>query len=619
MNTISNQILSDITVHTKYARHLREEARRETWEELARRNCEMHVSKYPDMEHEITDVYEKFVIPKLVLPSMRSMQFAGRAILRNPARIYNCSYLPIDHIDSFSELMFLLLSGTGVGYSVQYRHVNRLPRVIGPRNLDQPRRYVIGDSIEGWADAVKVLIEAYFLGKDRVKFDFDDIRVKGTELVVSGGKAPGPEPLRICLIHIAAILNSAVGRRLTPIECHDILCFIADAVLAGGIRRAAMIALFSAEDIDMMTCKSGAWYELNPQRGRANNSVVLHRQTTSREEYTEVFDRIQASGAGEPGIFWTNDYNWGANPCCEIALRPYQFCNLTELNVSNVTSQEDLNARARAAAFIGTLQAGYTDFHYLRPIWKRTTEREALIGVGQTGIASGVVLGLDLKQAAQEVNKENERVANLIGIKRAARTTTVKPSGTTSLVLGTSSGIHAWHSPFYIRRIRLGKDESIAQYLIKELPELVEDDYFSPGQVVVSIPQEAPQGSIMRSETCLELFDRVVKFNQEWVREGHRAGKNFNNVSATLSVRQEEWDELRQYMWEDRGLYTGMAILPYDGGSYKQAPFEEITKKRFKELEKHLHNIDLTKVIELTDDYDRKGELACAGGVCEIL
>lgn len=618
MQTQSNKILSDVAVFTKYARYIPHLKRRETWDEIVDRNKLMHLEKYPYLMGTINTVYEDFVRAKKVLPSMRSMQFAGPAIERNPSRIYNCAYLPIDHPDAFSEIMFLLLGGTGVGYSVQYRHVEQLPDVHGPS--DQERRYVIGDSIEGWADAVKVLMESYFYGKERVRFDYRDIREKGTPLKTSGGRAPGSDPLRISLNKIESILRANTGFALDPIDAHDICCHLADAVLAGGIRRAAMISLFSADDIDMLTCKSGDWWELNPQRGRANNSVILDRKSTTYEEFKEIWKRVELSGAGEPGIYWTNNMDWGTNPCCEIALKPFQFCNLTEVNVSDVDTQDELNLRVWAATILGTLQAGYTDFHYLRPIWRKTTEEDALIGVGMTGIASGKVLKLDLRCAAEIAKVTNKFIAEKIGINDAARTTTIKPSGTSSIVLGSSSGIHAWHSPHYIRRMRVGKNEAIYSYLSNKLPELVEDDYFNPrNQAVISVPQEAPNGSIFRTESSLDLLARAIRFNEEWVRAGHNSGDNANNVSCTLSIKPEEWELIGDKLWGYRDLYNGMSVLPYDGGTYIQAPFEECTKEKFEEMSKHLGDINLSEVVEEYDNTDLTGEAACAGGKCDTI
>ncbi len=309
---LTKEILSDITVFGKYARHIPSLNRRETWAEIIERNKLMHQQKYPNIADLIDEAYERSVKTKNILPSMRSLQFAGVPIERNPSRIYNCAYLPIEDTDAFAEIMFLLLGGTGVGYSVQDRHVSKLPVVCGPKG--KPRRYVIGDSIEGWADAVKVLIEAYFNGKAGVNFDYGDIREKGSELVTSGGKAPGPEPLRECLVRVRSILEGAVGRKLRPIEAHDIACYLADAVLAGGIRRAAMISLFSIDDEEMIGAKSGEWWNDNPQRSRANNSVVLLRGHVSEGRFKELWDRVRASGAGEPGFYWTNNLDWGTNP-----------------------------------------------------------------------------------------------------------------------------------------------------------------------------------------------------------------------------------------------------------------------------------------------------------------
>jgi len=615
---ISQRILSDITVYMKYAKFQPELKRRETWEELVTRNMNMHIKTYPKLEEEIRENY-KFVYDKKVLPSMRSMQFAGKPIEISPNRIYNCAFAPIDDWRIFSEIMFLLLGGTGVGYSVQQHHVEALPEIRKP-NADKTRRFLIGDSIEGWADSISVLVKSYFFGGSKPVFDFRDIRAKGARLITSGGKAPGPQPLKECLIKIEGILDAKKdGDKLKPIEVHDIVCHIADAVLAGGIRRAALICLFSASDEQMISCKSGAWWETNPQRGRANNSAVLMRHKITKEYFLELWKRIEASGAGEPGIYLSNDKDWGTNPCCEIALRPFQFCNLCEVNVSDVVDQNDLNERVKAASFIGTLQAGYTDFHYLRPIWQRTTEKDALIGVSMTGIGSGAVLKLDMKAAAKIVKEENRKVAEVLGINISARTTTVKPAGTTSLALGTSSGIHAWHNDYYIRRVRVGKNESMYSHLVLNHPDLVEDEYFRPHDTaVIGIPQKAPDTAIFRTESPIQLLERVKKVHSEWVKPGHRSGSNSHNVSATISIREHEWKAVGEWMWENKEFYNGLSVLPYDGGTYIQAPFEDCTKERYEELMQTLSDVDLSKVIELEDNTDLSGELACAGGACEV-
>ena len=617
---ISNKILSDITVYMKYAKFVPELNRRETWYELVTRNKQMHIKRYPALKDEIESVYE-LVYNKKILPSMRSLQFGGKPIEISPNRVYNCAYLPIDHIDAFSETMFLLLGGTGVGYSVQKHHVISLPPLSKPY-AKRTRRFLIGDSIEGWADAIKVLMKSYFgeRRQSKIEFDFSDIRPKGAQLVTSGGKAPGPQPLKECVLKIKGILESKEdGDTLTTLETHDIVCHIADAVLAGGIRRAALISLFSADDEAMIGCKSGHWWEESPQRGRANNSAVLMRHKVTKEFFMDLWKRVELSGAGEPGIYLNNDKDWGTNPCCEIALRPFQFCNLCEVNASDIESQDDLNKRVKAASFIGTLQAGYTDFHYLRDIWRETTEKDALIGVSMTGIGSGTVLGYDLKKAAQLVKRENVRVAKLIGINPAARCTTVKPAGTTSLALGTSSGIHAWHNDYYIRRIRVGKNESMYKHLSVNHPELIEDEYFRPHDTaVISIPQKAPAGAIMRTESPFDLLERIKKIATEWVVPGHKNGSNTHNVSATVSLKKEEWETAGDWMWDNRKHYNGLSVLPYDGGTYTQAPFEDITEDKYNELMTSLTDVDLTKIIEIEDETDLAGELACAGGACEI-
>jgi ribonucleoside-triphosphate reductase (thioredoxin) len=614
---LNQRILSELIIHMKYARYLPALQRRELWPEICERYGKMLIERYPHMEEDIRGNLS-WVVDKKVLPSMRAMQFAGTAISRNNSRIYNCAYLPVDDIRAFSEAMFLLLGGTGVGFSVQLHHIENLPRI---RKAKKSKRFLVGDSLEGWADTVKVLLKGYFGESEYLpQFDYSDIRHKGARLVTAGGKAPGPEPLKICIAHISAILDRKEdGEKLSSLECHDMMCHIANAVLAGGIRRSAMISLFSYEDEDMLTCKFGNWWELNEQRGRANNSVVLPRDTTTRKQFFDLWKKIKLSGSGEPGFYFTNNVDWGTNPCCEIALKPFQFCNLCEVNVSDVESQEELNARASAAAFFGTLQAGFTNFHYLREIWKTTTEHEALIGVGMTGIASGKVLELDLKEAAEVVKKTNLRVSAQINIEFAARCTTIKPSGTSSIVLGTSSGIHAWHNDYYLRRVRIGKNEALYQYLATHHPELLEEDVLNSKQAIICIPQQAPEGSIVRTEDVMDLLERIRKFNAEWVRAGYRNGCNANNVSATVSIREGDWDRVGEWMWENKASYNGLSVLPFDNGSYAQAPFQDITKEDFDKVVKSLSEIDLSKVFEPDDATDLHAEAACAGGACTIV
>lgn len=720
----TQKVLSDIVVYNKYAKFLPEQKRREDWDEIVDRYITMLLDKYCNKED--VEAYKElclnkdtfynfeglandivfnanFLYQKKVLPSMRALQFAGNAIEKNEARVYNCSYMPMDDYRAFSELMFLLLGGTGVGYSVQYHHIEKLPEIHKPL---KETKFLIGDSIEGWADAVKQLMKAFFgITKTKPRFDYSDIRPKGSRLVTAGGKAPGPEPLRICLTKIEALLNEKEnGSKLTPLEVHDINCFIADAVLAGGIRRAALISLFSMDDKEMATCKHGNWWELNPQRGRSNNSAVVLRNRVSKDDFEELWDMTVQSNSGEPGIYFTNDPEYGTNPCCEISLRPFTFCNLTEINAGTVgeeiipvpantmsvasighqqkaNSQRDFNERAKIAAFFGTLQAGYSDFHYLRPIWKKNTEKDALIGVGITGICNGNLEGLNLTEAVDIVMKENERVAKLIGINKAARTTTIKPSGTTSCVVGTSSGIHAWHSAKYIRNMQCKVGDALYNFFTEHYPELIKVMDYDPNSAVIGIPQIAPTTATLReNENAIQMLERVKKFNIEWVQAGHRRGPNTNNVSATVSVDKDEvyiesyainekmqldnldwasiqvqedklvvenehgtqfpledltveerslfankwhneWDAVGDWMWENKNSYNGLSVLPMDNGSYRDAPFEVVTDEVFQRKLDYIkdNDINLTLIIEEEDNTTQKDNIACGPSGCEII
>jgi len=623
--TLDRTILSDITVHMKYARFDAEKQRRETWGEIVERNKQMHIDRYNLLYNNneefrnTLDLTYDLVKQKKILPSMRSMQFGGKAIKVANNRVYNCAFMPIDSFNSFSEAMFLLLGGTGVGYSVQNTNVEKLPAKLEMTDTE-PIRYQIADSIEGWADAVREAVMSVMYGYP-IDFDYTAIRPKGSIIKTSGGKAPGYEPLKICIDRILDLVDREVdvGYKMKPIVAHDIMCHLADAVLSGGIRRAAMISLFDKHDDEMINAKSGLFWEKNPQRMRANNSVVLDRAAVTKEDFERIWAVARDHNSGEPGFYFTNDVTWGTNPCCEIALRPFQFCNLSEVNVSDITDEVDLVERVSAATFLGTLQAGYTDFHYLRPIWKETTEKDSLVGVSMTGIASGKILDYNLSKLAEIVKSVNTVTADLIGINKAARTTCVKPAGTTSLTLGTSSGIHAWHNDYYIRRIRVKKNEPIYTYLNNNHPTLVEDDVMDKANgAVISIPQRAPPGSILRTEPAVDLLRRVRRFSNEWIKNGHNNGHNTHNVSATVSVKDSEWNSVKEWMWRNRDVYNGITILPYSGGSYQQAPFEDCDEITYNKMLSNLTEVDLTQVFETEDMTHLEGEAACAGGMCEI-
>jgi len=614
-----NAILADITHHMKYARYLPKRRRREVFRETVDRNMLMHLDRFPHLEQDIMEAFESVYLYK-VLPSMRSMQFAGQAMTRNHARMYNCSYTHIDDPAVFKEVMFLLLSGCGVGYSVQYPHVNRLPPIQKPQGAIS---HIIDDSIEGWADAVGVLTDAYFYGKPQPLFIYDRIRPAGAPIATSGGVAPGPDCLKTALEQVAALLRAqSVGKKLRPIVCHDLLCHLAAAVLAGGVRRSSYIAHFSPTDKEMLTCKAGDWWDTQPQRALANNSAVFLRNQLTLPDFYEYWGLLRDSGAGEPTIFQTNDRDVGCNPCGEISLRSCGFCNLVEINAATIKDQADFEHRARMAARIATLQATFTGFHFLRPVWQKRAEEEALIGVGMTGIAAGNILNLNIRQAAYSVIGENRAMAAKLGLNAALRTTTVKPSGTSSLELSksrlVSSGVHGYHDRFYLRRMIVAHTEPIYRYLKEHHPYMLEESVYRPEtESVITLPLAAPEGAITRDEGPGALLSRVLRLQQDWVKVGHRHGVNTNNVSCTIPLKDDEWDEVALWWWKHRDQFVSITFIPHNGGNYKQTPFETITEREFQRRVDELKPVDLKQVKEGSDNTKRRQAVACAGGQCE--
>lgn len=613
----SNKMLSDIVAFRTYAKHLQHIGRRESLEETINRNMSMHLDKFPKLSRDIIKAY-KSVHDLKVMPSMRAMQFGGNAIQANNTRIYNCAFVHVKYPRVFAEILYLLLCGTGAGYSVQKHHIEQLPSIKKPK---EEGKYVVHDSIEGWAESANQLMSAYFYGGIRPIFDLSPIREKGSLLVTSGAKAPGPEPLRQMLVQVEAILIKAIGRKLTDIEIHDIICMIADCVLAGGIRRAALIVLFDRFSKAMLTSKHGEWWIKHPYRARANNSAVLPRGEVSQEEFNYIFDMCISSNSGEPGFSWTNDIEMGYNPCHEISLHSNQFCNLTTTNMTGIKNEKDFENRIYAASLLGTLQASYTQFPYLSERWKEITEQEALIGCSFTGVADAPGVSAEtLQRMAQRVLDVNSKYAKIIGINEAARATAVKPEGTASCIVGSASGIHDRYDYDYLRRIRMNADDPLARYLVRVVPELVEPDLFSKTGVVVTIPQESPKGSLVRSQTtALQMLDRVNFYNENWVKPGHRYGNNYHNVSCTINYKPDEIEGLRTQMWLTRDVYSGISLLPFDGGIYQQAPFESCDRATFEKYEAMVKDIDLTKVMEFEDHTERLQSVACSGGVCEII
>ena len=612
----SNKLLSEIVAYRTYAKHLKAINRRESLEETINRNLTMYLEKYPKLSRDIIKAFKQ-VHDFNVMPSMRSLQFGGEAILRNNVRLFNCSFANITYPRIFAESLFLLLSGTGFGYSVQKHHIEQLPSIRTPK---EEGIYVVHDSIEGWAEALNQLISAYFFGAIRPIFDFSRVRQKGSYLVTTGAKAPGPEPLKNMLVKVEEMLRSSQGRKLKSLEVHDVICLVADCVLSGGIRRAALISLFDRNDTAMLTSKHGNWWEKHPHRARANNSAVLPRQDTTFEEFKNVYDMCIASNAGEPGFFWTNNVEWGTNPCAEIGLQSNQFCNLTTTNLTGIKNEKDFENRVYAASLLGTLQAGFTDFPYLSEKWRTVTENEALIGCSFTGIADASGLtGDQLQKAAKLVLEVNEKYSKKIGINQAARATAIKPEGTASCVLGSSSGIHARHSEYYLRRVRMNKDDELTRYLSRTIPELIENDIFSSSGVVVTIPQESPAGAITRhKETATNLFERVKHYYNNWVLPGHRAGDNTHNISCTINYKPEEAVLLLEQLWRDRFEYAAVSLLPFSDAVYQQAPFEDCNRETFDKYNRIVQDIDLTKILELEDNTNRVEQVACSGGLCEI-
>ncbi len=615
--TPSNKLLSDIVTFRTYSKYLPNLERREIFEETVNRVMCMHLDRFPKLSKEIVKAFS-LVHQLKVLPSMRTMQFAGAPIIKNNARGYNCSFTHIDSARKFSEVLFLLLSGVGVGFSVQKHHTNLLSVVKPP---SEEGIFVIQDSIVGWAQALHMLMDAYLNAGVRPMFDFSNIRAKGSLLHTTGAKAPGPEPLKYMLGVVEARLRAAIGRKMRPIEVHDIVCIISDCVLAGGIRRSSLLSLFDRDDMEMLKAKSGAWYEAHPYRARANNSAMLPRGKVSKEEFLNLFKIVEESGAGEPGFYWTNDLEMGANPCVEIGMVKDQFCNLTTVNQTGIQSKKDYLSRIYSAAFIGTLQAAYTEFPYLSDSWKKATEAEALLGVSFTGIADmGDSISPEwLEEGAGLVLDVNAKYAKALGINLAARATALKPEGSGSCTVGSSSGVSRRQGPHYLRRVQINNDDALCHYLRAVVPDLMEDAFGVPNTSVVTIPQESPEGALTKTDETAQLaFELAIKYNKHWVAPGHRSGANKHNVSCTVDVKPEEWAKLGQSMWREREHYAGISVFPFDNGTYKQAPFEVCSKETFDKYNSLVKNINLMEIKEFENNTKLIESVACAGGNCEV-
>lgn len=644
--SIDNDTMSEYIFTNRYSRYLPRKKRRETWNEAVDRVRDMHIEKHTKAEDSIIWAFEQ-VRQKRVLPSMRSMQFGGDPIVNKNARMYNCTYSPVDRVDFFGEAMYLLLCGCGVGFSVEFENVSKIP-VIQKPSFTEIEHHTIEDSIEGWADAVKALMDSYINGYT-IEFIYKKIRKQGS-LIKSGGKAPGHIPLRRALEKVRVILEGAVGRKLKTIEAYDIIMHSSDAVLSGGVRRSATICLFSPDDMDMMNAKTGNWFEENPQRARSNNSVKLVRSDTSKERFMRIFETQKEFG--EPGFYFVNNEDTGTNPCVEIGLNPYlpegykmpngvltekksgfQFCNLTSINGSMLKTEKDFETAVKAASIIGTCQAGFNEFPYLGEITEEICKRESLLGVSITGMMDSPDIALNpeiQRKMADIAVKINKRIAKKLGIPQAARVTCVKPEGTTSILLNTASGIHPRYAKKYFRRIQANINDPVYQHFKEQNPECCEPSVWSANGTddVITFCVTAPEQAITKDEVSALDFLKIVKSTQEnWVIPGTALPDSTvgltHNVSNTVSVKADEWDEVAEFIYDNREFFTGISLLSDDGTTiYQQAPHQQIRNQDDESvwtnyLESY-EKVDYTKLSEVEDVTEHKNVAACAGGACDI-
>ena len=606
---MSLKSLMNYTFVSKYARWIPENKRRETWNEAVDRVKQMMLDVYASGEDSeetrriIEDAYDDMK-KKKILGSQRALQFGGLPIIKHNARIYNCIASFADRPRFFQECMYLLLCGCGTGFSVQRHHVAKLPGLT--KNKTGSKKFVIPDSIEGWSDAIGVLVSSYFNECDlfpgyngkHVTFDYSQIRPAGTYLNSSGGKAPGPEPLKKALNNIRKVFDRAIKLgvdKLRPIDAYDIIMYGADAVISGGVRRSATICVFSPDDEEMAKAKTGSWFIDNPQRGRSNNSALLLRNETSKEQFAELMTSVKEFG--EPGFVWSDSTELIVNPCVEIGMWPvdettgetgWQACNLSTINCSKIKTEQDFYDACVSAAAIGTLQAGFAKFPYLGEASERIISREALLGVSMTGIMERHDICLDpeiQKKGAEIVKETNAKVSKLIGINQAARTTCVKPEGTSSCILGTSSGIHPHHAKRYIRRVQANKMEPIYQYFKELNPRACEESVWSNNDSddVVGFCVEVPDGSKLRNQVnAIELLEFVKSTQQNWVMSGTNKDKCtqpwlVHNVSNTINVKPEEWNTVTDFIYDNRKYFCGVSLLPIAGDKdYAQAPFTTV-------------------------------------------
>ena len=612
---------------SRYAKYLPEQERRENWAETVQRYVDYIFNKTPKLDSSMKQDIFNAISGMHIVPSMRALMTSGKAADRDNTCVYNCSYLPVDDVKSFDEAMFILLCGTGVGFSVESKYTSKLPEV--PERLFESSHVInVHDSKEGWAKSYRLLLANLYAG-EVPKWDVSKVRAAGTPLKTFGGRASGPEPL-VDLFHFTIkIFKAAQGRKLNTLECHDIMCKIGEVVVVGGVRRSAMISLSDLNDERIRHAKSGNWWETAGHRALANNSAVYDVKPTVGtflEEWTSLYN----SHSGERGIFNREaakaavakygkrdpNFEFGTNPCSEIILRPYQFCNLTEVMVRPEDTLESLKQKVRMAAILGTIQATFTHFPYLRKVWQRNTEEERLLGVSLTGIydhkvtsdINGAALWLpQLRLVAEQANAE---YADLLGIPRSTAITAVKPSGTVSQLTDTASGIHPRHSPYYIRRVRGDMKDPLSQFLVSQgIPN--EPCVMKPNNTIVfSFPQKAPEGLTTRDDIdAIKHLGLWLAYQRHWCE---------HKPSVTISVKESEWPKVGAFVWEHFDEMSGVSFLPHDGGTYRQAPYEECTKEEYDTLLAQMPTIEWAKFAENTDNVEGAQMLACVAGVCEL-
>jgi ribonucleoside-diphosphate reductase alpha chain len=614
---------------SRYARFIDDKGRRETWEETVTRFVDYIFTRTPLISANSALKNEIFsaVLNHEVMPSMRAVMTAGKAADRDNTCIYNCSYLPVDDPKSFDEAMFILLCGTGVGFSVESKYISQLPEV--PDNLYTSNHAIrVHDSKEGWAKALRLIIAHLYAG-EIPRWDTSGIRPAGARLKTFGGRASGPQPLEDLFAFTVAMFKNARGRKLNSLECHDLMCKIGEVVVVGGVRRSAMISLSDLDDERIRHAKAGPWWETAPHRALANNSAV-YSETPTVGKFMEEWLSLYNSHSGERGIFNREaaqktvakyghrdpNFEFGTNPCSEIVLRPYQFCNLTEVVIRHDDTRESLLRKVRLASILGTIQATFTKFPYLRKVWQRNTEDERLLGVSLTGIydnqltcTRGEQLDDLLTQLREEARRTNEEFAGLLGIPKSSAITCVKPSGTVSQLVDSASGIHPRHSKFYIRRVRGDSKDPLSQFLIQQgIPN--EPCVYKPDQTVVfSFPQRAPDGLTREDVDPISHLELWLTYQRAWCE---------HKPSVTISVEEKDWPSVGAWTWNNFSEISGVSYLPYDGGTYRQAPYEECTEEEYNQLKAKVPTIDWTAFKEVTDNVEGAQMLACVAGACEI-